>query len=141
MRGVVDTNVFVSATIESATPPVLVVDHWLTGMYELVSSPPLLDELRGVLRRSTVRRYVHWTQAEIDNLLTQIQSRSVWVHPEQRLTVVARDPDDNRVREAAVAGHADVIVTGDRDLLDLGAYAGIRILTPKDFLALLETLA
>lgn len=46
---------------------------------------------------------------------------------------LARDPDDNRVLEAAIAGGADVIVTGDTDLLDLQVVEGVRIVTPVDF--------
>ena len=50
---------------------------------------------------------------------------------------VSRDPDDDRVLEAAQAGHADFIVSGDRDLLDLREFVGIPILTPTGFLTLL----
>ncbi len=50
---------------------------------------------------------------------------------------VSRDPDDNRVLEAAVAGQVDYIVTGDRDLLALRSHAGIRMLTPAQFVEFL----
>jgi len=58
------------------------------------------------------------------------------VEPTHRIDA-SRDPDDNRVLEAAIAGEADYIVTGDRDLLELGSYEGIRIVTPAEFVALL----
>lgn len=48
------------------------------------------------------------------------------------------DPDDNRVLECAVAAGSRYIVSGDRDLLNLGSYAGIPILRVSDFLALLD---
>ena len=50
------------------------------------------------------------------------------------MNAVREDPDDNRILECALAADADVIVSGDRHLLKLGAYEGITILTPRDFL-------
>ena len=55
--------------------------------------------------------------------------------PETRPSVVTADPEDNRVLECAVEGGADVIVSGDRDLLALGRYAGIPVCRPQEFLA------
>jgi predicted nucleic acid-binding protein len=48
---------------------------------------------------------------------------------------VSRDPKDDKFLEAAVNGRADVIVTGDKDLLDLDPFRGIAIVTPADYLA------
>jgi predicted nucleic acid-binding protein len=47
---------------------------------------------------------------------------------------VCRDPDDDRILECALAASAEVIVTGDRDLLDLGAFRDTPIMTPRQFL-------
>ena len=60
--------------------------------------------------------------------------------PTREITV-SRDPDDNRILEAAVAGAADYIVTGDQDLLVLGEFEGIAIVTPTRFLAILRDIA
>jgi predicted nucleic acid-binding protein len=53
---------------------------------------------------------------------------------------VVRDLDDNRVLEAAVTGRVDAVVSGDRDLLELGEYEGIAILTAVQFLGMLAEL-
>lgn len=58
---------------------------------------------------------------------------SIVVEPTETVDVV-RDPDDNRLIEAALAGDADVVVTGDQDLLILQAVGKVRIMTPRDFL-------
>lgn len=63
------------------------------------------------------------------------------VTPLEELAVVSRDPDDNRVIEAAVAGAVDFIVSGDDDLRALGSYLDIPIVTPARFLVILEELA
>ena len=54
------------------------------------------------------------------------------------LNVLPADPQDNHVLAAAVETNCTLIVSGDHHLLDLGEYQGIRILTPRDFLTLLE---
>ncbi len=56
------------------------------------------------------------------------------VIPQRRVNAVREDPDDNRIVECALAAGADVIVSGDRHLLKLGACEGIAILTPREFL-------
>jgi len=57
----------------------------------------------------------------------------------KRLTVVRRDPDDNKFLECAVTGGAQYLVTGDRDLLELGSYRGISIVTAGEFLNRMAT--
>ena len=56
------------------------------------------------------------------------------VYPTQTLEAVKDDPDDNRIVECALASGSDCIVTGDKDLLRLGQYQGIRIMGPAQFL-------
>ncbi len=70
-------------------------------------------------------------------LLDQVTDRAEIVEPAIPLEVV-RDPDDDRVVEAAFAGAVDALVSGDRDLLDSGDYAGGPIVTAAQFLVLLE---
>jgi putative PIN family toxin of toxin-antitoxin system len=57
-----------------------------------------------------------------------------WMEPRIKLKV-ADDPDDNAILECALAAQAPLIVTGDKDLLRLSPFRGIRILTPAQFLA------
>ena len=109
------------------------VDAALRGNIQLVTSQALLDELLRVLeypRLSTVLRTAGLT-AEVTTLIT---GASVVVVPIGQATR-ARDADDNRVLEAAVAGGADVIVSGDSDLLSLHEHGGIPILGAADFVA------
>jgi hypothetical protein len=79
-----------------------------------------------------------WSDEGVREAVTLLSGCTVRVQPGERLDVVDADPDDNRVLKCAVAAGSRFIVTGDGDLLRLGAYAGIRILKVADFLELIR---
>lgn len=128
-RVVLDTNTLVSG-LGWGGVPVAVVDAGLAGRFDIVTSPPLLAELRRVLSYPRLATVI----GDVDEIVRLISLVSRVVEPAEALDLV-RDPDDNRVLEAGLAGEADVIVTGDADLLDLGTVGGIRVLTASDLLA------
>lgn len=131
---VLDTNVLVSGLGWQRTTPARIVDLALQGRFVIVTSEPLLDELERVLAYPRLAAVIPDPRA-LARLVAEV---AVVVHPERTLAVVERDPADNRVIEAAIAGRADAIVSGDRDLLDLGKFEGVRFLTPRAFLSLHE---
>ncbi len=135
---VIDTNVPVSAAISAKGPPAGIVKAWKDGSFVWITSPPLLDELSRVIRSVEVRPYLRLASVEIDELLGDLHEYATVVAPSRTLEVVVRDPDDNRVLEAAVEAQADYIVTGDQDLLALGSFEGTEIVTPVRFVAVLS---
>ncbi|MEX0781672.1 MAG: putative toxin-antitoxin system toxin component, PIN family [Dehalococcoidia bacterium] len=136
----VDANVFVSGALVLEGPPSQVVDAWLAGDFEIVISPALLAELADVLGRVRIARRIR-RPGGAAQLLRRLNVGAIMVTPLEELAVVSRDPDDNRVIEAAVAGAVDFIVSGDDDLRALGSYLDIPIVTPARFLVILEELA
>jgi putative PIN family toxin of toxin-antitoxin system len=96
-----------------------------------------MEELEKVLARRHVRRRIQWSPNQLNVFLGSLRRRTAWLQPQRIIEVLTADPDDNRVLEAAVEGDADYIVTGDRDLLELGAFEGVSIVTPRDFVAIL----
>lgn len=130
MRVVLDTNVLVSALIFPGATPETVYRLALEGRIELVTSPPLLAELARVLAEK-----FGWTQVAVTEALEQIRRIALIVEPSNSLRVIATDPADDRVLEAANAADAPVIVSGDHHLLDLGGWQSLRILSPAAFLA------
>ena len=93
----------------------------------LVSSEPPLRELERVLAYPRLAAAI----GNPDELVHLISEVAVVVEPGRELTVIKRDPADNRVLEAAVAARADYIVSGDNDLLGLVTFEGVRIVTPR----------
>jgi uncharacterized protein len=130
-RLVVDTNVFASAIIFPRSVPRQVVDDALDQGVVLFSDVTM-SELTEVLSRSKFARYVSRREREL--FLAQIGSAAEFV-PIIRLVRECRDPKDDKFLEVALNGRADVIITGDADLLALHPWRGIAILSPADSLA------
>ena len=133
IRAVLDTNTIVSGVGWGGSPGA-VLDAALAGRLEMVTSPSLLDELRRVLSYPKLQAVI----GGADELAELLALATVVINPTESVAV-PRDPDDDRLIEAALAANADVIVTGDQDLLTLGSVDQIRILTPRQFLETLDT--
>lgn len=128
MRVVLDTNVLVSAFVFPGGPPEAVYRRVLTGELTIIVSRPLLAELGRVL----VDRF-GWEPAYAQEVVAQLARIGELVDPRETVEDIEADPADNRVLEAAAEGDADLIVSGDRHLLDLGSWRDIRIVTPAGF--------
>jgi putative PIN family toxin of toxin-antitoxin system len=136
LRAVVDTNILIRAYIkpEGTVGPVL---HRLRlGDYVLICSIPLFDELLAKLALPRIRVKYSVTDEDLEALTDLITLRALWVTPIRQVQV-CRDPDDDMVIEAALAGQANYVVTGDKDLLTLGQFEGIRFVPAHAFLAAL----
>lgn len=128
MRAVFDTNVFISALAFPGGRGDQALGLIRQSSHRLVLSAAILAELAGVL----VRKF-RWNEDRALDACRLLADIADIVHPRARLSVLADEPD-NRILEAAEAGRADVIVTGDKPLLALGRYKQTRILSLKEFL-------
>lgn len=133
IRAVIDTNILIRALIKPLGTVGPVLTRLRAGAFELITSEPLLEELTAKLALPRIRDKYHLTDEDIEALLALIALRGQIVYPERAISV-CRDPKDDMVLEAAVAGEADYIVTGDEDLLVLGDFEGIEITSPHVFL-------
>jgi len=97
-----------------------------------------LRELETVLKRDHIAGRFGWSSSERRAFVGDLREHATVAAPETRLRVVRTDPSDNRVLEAAVAAHADYIVSGDHHLLDLKTYEGVQIVSPARFVAILR---
>jgi uncharacterized protein len=128
MRVVLDTNVFVSAVLGGALAELL--PAWRAGHFTLVVS----DEIVGEYHRVLSRPKFGLSEDVVDDIIGLVFRSAEFFTPSERLNIVREDPSDNKFIEAAVAGGADLIVSGDSHLLNLGLYADIPILPARDFL-------
>jgi putative PIN family toxin of toxin-antitoxin system len=128
VKAVFDTNILVSALVFPGGRAEAALLRVIQEHDELLLSKPILDELLGVLARKFSR-----DAEELARVALFLSDPAITVRPRLRLRVVKDDPD-NRVLECAVAGRADLIVTGDSALLELGEYRGVRIVSLRDYL-------
>ena len=95
------------------------------GAIHLAVSDAILDEVERVLRRDKFG----WPKEEIDKAIRQITRFTEHVEPKQRIDGVKEDPTDNRILECAAANGSHYLVSGDKHLLKLGQYQGIKIVS------------
>jgi putative PIN family toxin of toxin-antitoxin system len=130
MRCVVDTNVVVSASVLSLSIPRQAVERALRGAV-LLFSESTMDELKDVLFRSKFDRYVSREDRAL--FLAQLSAAAELV-PIIQLVRECRDSKDDKFLEVALNGRADVIVTGDADLLGMNPWRGVKIASPARYI-------
>lgn len=130
-RVVIDTNVLISGLFSTTSTPALAVEKAITKA-QVVATSETLRELIEKLLLPKFDRYVSRERREA--LLQRVASLVEIIEVLQHVRA-SRDAKDDKFLEAAVNGRANVLVTGDRDLLDLNPFRGIAIVTPADYLA------
>ena len=134
MRAVLDTNVIVSATLIRGGNEDKILRAWLRGEFSLVVSRPIIDEYARTLAYERIRKMQWMSDQEVVQLLEGLAEASIVVPGRVRVRGASRDPDDDKFLEAAVALKAEVVISGDKALLRVGEYMGIRVLKPREFL-------
>ncbi len=133
MRVVFDTNVIISALLfNDSTPGRAFLEALARGT--ILLSESLAEELSEVLDRDKFNRYV--TRDEREQFLGALVREAELVEITESVRV-CRDPNDDKLLELAASGKASHVVTGDRDLLVLGSFRGIPIVTADEILQLL----
>jgi putative PIN family toxin of toxin-antitoxin system len=129
MKAILDTNVLISAYVFPGGKPEAVYRLALEGRLEIGTSLPLLAEFGRVLELK-----FGWMTDRVEAAVAQMTRIASVVEPVETIHVITGDPADDRVLEAARAFGADVIVSGDRHLLDLGTWSDIEIVPPAAFI-------
>lgn len=132
MRVVLDTNIFISSFLGTGTPR-KIIDFWKEGKITICLSKEIVDEYVEVLERLGLSG-----EKEVEEFL-QLFARnfhSLFTAKTPNLEIVKNDPDDNKFFECAVALKAQFIISGDKAVLKIKNYMGIKILSPKQFITL-----
>lgn len=136
MKAVLDTNVLISSVIATGVPHDVVVEGF-RGEYQIIVSVATLTEFRETLLKYPDR--FGMTEAEVQQEVETIRYFAEFVEPDEEISAVEADPDDDKFLEAAVAGNADYLVTGDQPLLHLESFQGIEIFDPRAFFEQLDS--
>ena len=128
MKVVFDTNIFISAFVIPGSQAEKAVLRIIEGSDVLLLSKGILNELLTVLSTKFSR-----DKEEISRVAVILSEIAEWVEPSEKIKVLNDDPD-NRILECAVSGTADIIVTGDKELLRLRGYEKTKIISLKVYL-------
>lgn len=137
MRVVLDANTLASGALSSAGAVAQLMDEWLTeGRFTVVSSDAILNEVE----RALGKRYFASRLAAADRsaFIELLRHKALLVAPRTEVGRVAADPADDHVLATAVDGEVSYLVTGDRALLALAEFRGVRIVTARELLTLLD---
>lgn len=133
VRIVLDTNVMVSALLSANGPPGIILSLVREQRVTLLMSSPMLSELRDVLHRAKLRKYL--PEGTADDFISAISAVAEWVRDPLPAVNACQDPQDNMVLATAWGGAAQWVVTGDlRHLVSMGSFRNIVILTPAQAL-------
>ena len=131
MKIVLDTNIFISAFLWGGKPRE-VLERVIEGKDILYISRPMIAELIEILRRPKFKV----DDEHLELFIREIEDIAEMVTVKERIRALCRDVDDNAIVECAVAANAEYLISGDDDLLSLGTYRKIRIVTAGSYLEL-----
>lgn len=132
MRVVLDTNIFISATLGGRLG--VIIDEWKAGKFTLIITDAIAREYLDVINRPKFKIPRSEIIAATDYLLQTAE----FVTPREEIHIIVADLTDNKFLEAAVAGKVKFIVSGDNHLLELKSFREIPIVTAREFVTWLE---
>jgi len=128
MRVVFDTNIFISALAVSGSQGEKAILKIIDGDDTLLLSKAIIDEVLSVLSAKFSR-----DREALSHVAIVLSELGELISPTRRI-IILRDEPDNRILECAVSGNADLIVTGDKDMLKLESFEKVNIVSLKKYL-------
>lgn len=124
-----DTNILISALGWNSKPKEIFL-KCIAGELKLITSPDQMDELRRVMDYPKF----HFNEEQKESFISILLEVAEMVEITGKVKVIKDDPDDDAILETALVGETDYIISGDPHLLKLKEFAGIKIVTAKEFL-------
>jgi len=132
LKAVLDTNVLISGILWRGVPFNLL--RWAEeGRLQIYTSLEILSEVYRVLYYPKFKQYIENQQASPGELFAKIVSLCTIIQVDEIVKGVCSDTDDEKFLSCALAGNVEVLVSGDKHLLDLKQYQSVRILTAQEF--------
>jgi len=132
LHAVFDTNLLISGILWRGTPFQLL--KWAEeGRLRIYTSLEILDEAYRVLHYPKFEQYIDNQKASLKELFAKIISLCTIIQVEQVVSGVCSDADDEKFLSCALAANVEVLVSGDRHLLNLKQYQFVRIVTAREF--------
>ncbi|MGB3563068.1 MAG: putative toxin-antitoxin system toxin component, PIN family [Thermoanaerobaculia bacterium] len=128
MKVVLDTNVLISGVFFAGLP-LRILEAWRDGRVDLVISPAILEEYRRVGERLAAQ----FEGLSLEPFLMLLATHSEIVEPPDLIEPVASDPDDDKFLACALISDAQLIISGDKHLLAVSPYNGVKVVSPRQF--------
>lgn len=138
LKIVLDTNVLVSALMNPHGTPAQIIDYVFENKIRLFISPPIVEELERILNYPKLMKRHGLEREKLKEFISDLLSIMLLIEGEETIEVIMEDPSDNKYLSCALNAKADFIISGDVHLLRLGEYGGIQIVTPAQFLEIME---
>lgn len=137
MKITIDTNVIISGSLWIGASD-KILEKVENQEIELILSKEIINEFSQVLNYEEIKDKIRDKGLEIRRTVGKISSISKLVVPLEKFDIIKEDPDDNIILECAVEGKVDYIISQDKHLLKLKEFQGIKIISPENFLKILE---
>ena len=134
MLAVLDTNVLLSALRTKSSPPALILNSWIAGVFQLVTSVEQIEEFKRAARYPKLHDVL--PRAAIGKLVNRLRTAEIVLNRVRRHGD-SPDPADEYLLAMSIASGADYLVTGDKALLSVEVVGTTRIVTPRRFASLL----
>ena len=129
MKIVLATNVFISGVFFTG-PPYQILKAWRDGKFEILISKEILEEYKRVGESLSIQ----FPQVTLTPILKFFAIRAELIEAQPLSASVCEDPDDDKFFACAIAGKSKLIISGDKHLLRISGYQGIKVLKPKEFI-------
>lgn len=135
LRVVIDTNILVSALLSKKGAPARIIDAWEARKFLVITSDAAILEVERVLMDLAFTGKYTISDQEIKSIINLLQKDALLVSGQTEVKgAIPEDPDDEKFLSIALEGDAQIIISGDKHLLELGRYRNIAVQTAREFI-------
>lgn len=133
---VLDSNIFISFLISHKPPISAIIDLWRKGELAVYYSVEILGELKRALEYPKIRKMV--SDSDSESLIDAIKTLGILVIPSKNVEV-CKDKEDDKYLEASLESGCGFLISGDEDLLAIKEFEDIKIVSPRGFIAFINS--